>query len=327
MSAKAENRELKTTLVTGGAGFVGSHLCRSLLKQGYRVLCVDNFATGKAENIADLRANKDFVMITHDIRQPLSVSEPVHFVFHLASRASPEDYQRHAVETLETNALGTLHLLRFANQHHARFLISSTSEVYGDPLVHPQPESYWGNVNPIGIRSCYDEGKRFAEALVMAFHRETGLDVRIARIFNTYGPGMASGDGRVVPNFIVQAIRNEPLTVYGDGSQTRSLCYVFDLVAGLEKLMFTDGLAGEVVNLGATNEVTVLELAERVKRIAKSTSTISHKPLPMDDPTRRRPDITKAKKLLGWEPRTELDQGIAATVAHFRERLKASAAR
>ncbi|MBU0953712.1 MAG: SDR family oxidoreductase [Nanoarchaeota archaeon] len=309
---------MNTCIVAGGAGFIGSHLCRSLLEKGYRVICVDSFATGTEKNVHNLVDNSRFKIKKHDIREPLMINEPVQYVFHLASRASPVDYQKHALETLETNAFGTRLLLTFALEKNARFLFASTSEVYGDPEEHPQKESYWGNVNPIGIRSCYDEGKRFGESLVMTMHRETGLDVRIARIFNTYGPNMTAGDGRVIPNFITQALANKPLTIYGDGSQTRSLCYVGDLVVGLETLMFKDNISGEVVNLGNTSEITIKELAQIVKKIATSTAIFETKDLPEDDPTRRCPDITKAKQLLNWEPRVSLEEGLEKTVSYFR---------
>ncbi len=312
---------METILITGGCGFVGSNLAADLV-DSYRVIAVDNFATGRQENIKLLLKHANFRLLQHDIQQPLQPGEPVQYVFHLASRASPVDYQKFPVDTLLTNAVGTYNVLSFAEHEKARVVLASTSEVYGNPRIHPQTEDYWGDVNPVGPRSCYDEGKRFAEALAVAFIREhSGFDVRIARIFNTYGPLMNVNDGRVIPNFIMQALRGESITLFGDGSQTRSFCYISDLVAGLKKMMFRNGLAGEIINLGNPREVTVGDLARQVKALTGSTSDIHVKPLPQDDPVRRRPDITKAMKLLEWEPTVSLEDGLKETIAHFRKKL------
>ncbi|UZE92320.1 MAG: SDR family oxidoreductase [Methanosarcinales archaeon] len=301
-------------MVTGGAGFIGSHLCEKLLNDGHRVICLDNLCTGTSENIAHLSNNKNFTYLQHDIIKPLTTKEEIDYLFHLASPASPVDYQRLPVETLLTGSSGTHNALELAKEKDATFLLASSSEVYGDPTIHPQPESYWGNVNPIGPRSCYDEAKRFAEALTMAYHRKHGLDVRIARIFNTYGPRMRKEDGRAIPNFITQALANEPITVYGDGSQTRSFCYISDMVDGICRAMFSNGAEGEVINLGNPDEVTIRELAEKVKKLINSDSEIAFKALPQDDPKRRCPDIFKAKEILNWEPKVDLDAGLNKTI-------------
>ncbi len=303
----------KRVLVTGGAGFIGSWLCQRLAKEGYEVTCLDNLTSGNAENIADL----DVKLVRHHVKQPLELEAD--YVFHLASRASPVDFEQYAMDILLTNSQGTYNMLQLAEQNKARFLLASTAEVYGDPQRHPQDEGYWGNVNPIGVRACYDESKRFAEALSLSFHRQQGLDVRIARIFNTYGERMRQDDGRVIPNLINQAIDRKPITVYGDGTQTRSFCYISDMVDGLVRLMFTDGLQGEVLNLGSQNEITVLEVAQLVKNLTHSSSEIVFCPLPQDDPLRRKPDITKAKRLLSWYPRVSLEQGLNRTIEYFRE--------
>lgn len=311
-------------LVAGGAGFVGSNLVDQLLEQGHSVVIADNFVTGKYHNLKHVD-NHPHVRITHtDLSKtidPEILGGPFDRVYNLASPASPVGYSRYPIETLMVNALGTYQLLSVARRDGARFLQTSTSEVYGDPQVHPQPEAYWGNVNPIGPRACYDEGKRFAESLVMEFVWQFGLDARISRIFNTYGPRCDPRDGRLVPNFCVQAIRGEDLTVYGDGSQTRSLCYIDDLVRGLQALMETDGLAGEVVNLGNPEEHTILEFAQIILELTRSRSRIVHKPLPVDDPTRRQPVITKAKQLLGWQPTVDLRTGIRHTVRYLEQAL------
>jgi dTDP-glucose 4,6-dehydratase len=313
-------------LVTGGAGFLGSHLCDRLIAEGHEVICLDSLLTGRADNIAHLQTHPRFTFIQHDITQPFFIADRVDWVLHFASPASPKDYGAHPIHTLKVGALGTYHMLGLAKAHGAKFLLASTSEVYGDPEVHPQPESYWGHVNPIGERSCYDEAKRFAEALTMAYWRQHGIDVRIIRIFNTVGPRMRIDDGRVFPNFITQALRGEPLTVYGDGSQTRSFCYVDDLIEGVMQVMAwtppegADELA-RVFNLGNPEEVTVLELAHLVKEVTGSRSPIVFRPLPKDDPKQRRPDITKAKNFLGWQPRTSLREAVERTLPYFRQVL------
>src|SRR6059058_1071603 len=303
-------------LVTGAAGFLGSHLCDRLLAQGYRVVGMDNFLTGNAANVAHLRSHQDFQFVLHDVTNFIEVQGPLDAVLHFASPASPVDYLEHPIPTLKVGSLGTHKALGLAKAKGARFLLASTSEVYGDPLVHPQPESYWGNVNPIGPRGCYDEAKRCAEAFAMAYHRAHGVDTRIIRIFNTHGPRMQVSDGRAVPNFMAQALRGEPLTVYGDGTQTRSLCYVSDLIRGvLAALEKADELP---TNLGNPHEVTMIELAETIIRISGSKSRIEHRDLPVDDPRQRRPDITRARTLLGWEPQVGLEDGLQRTLEYFR---------
>jgi UDP-glucuronate decarboxylase len=309
----------KRILVTGGAGFLGSHLCERLLADGHEVVCLDNFFTGTRTNVDHLLDDHRFELVRHDVTEPLTME--VDEVFHLACPASPIHYQRNPVRTIRTAVQGTANLLDLARDAKARILIASTSEVYGDPLEHPQREEYWGNVNPIGPRACYDEGKRCAESLAVSYVSQYGVDVRIVRIFNTYGPRMHENDGRVVSNFIVQALRNQPLTVYGEGQQTRSFCFVSDLVEGFVRLMASDHGA-DPVNLGNPRETTVLELAEMIKRLAKSTAPIVRAPLPKDDPTRRKPDISRAQRLLNsWAPKVTLEEGLAATVADFRKRL------
>jgi len=305
-------------IVTGGAGFIGSWLCDRLVEENYSVICIDNVGSGRRKNIEHLVRSEKFEFVEHDVKNPIKIDGPASYIFHLASRASPVDFQEYAVDILLTNSLGTRNALELAREKNARFLLASSSEVYGDPLEHPQRETYRGNVNPIGLRSSYDEAKRFAEALAMAFHRSYGLDLRIARIFNTYGPRMRKDDGRAIPNFITQALKSQPITVYGDGSQTRSFCYIEDMVAGLMKLMFTDGLNGEIVNLGNPNEVSVLGIANLIKKLTSSSSKIVFKPLPRDDPSRRKPDISKAKKLLGWKPTTSLEEGLRKTIEYFK---------
>lgn len=303
----------KEVVVSGGAGFIGSWLCQRLIQEGYRVTCLDNLHTGRRNNIARL----DLKFIEHDIRKPLKLKTD--YVFHLASRASPVDFTKCPLEILTTGSEGTYNMLDIAKENGARFLLSSTSEVYGEPQKHPQSEDYWGNVNSVGVRSCYDEAKRFAEALTVAFRREHGLDIRIARIFNTYGERMTENDGRVIPNFVNQALLGQPITVYGDGSQTRSFCYVSDMVEGLMRLMFTENVAGEVINLGNPHETKVIELAQMVKRLVGSSSEIIFRPLPQDDPTRRRPDISRARSKLKWEPAVPLEEGLHHTINYFRE--------
>jgi len=303
---------MKTVLITGGAGFIGSHLCEFLLGKGCKVIAMDNLITGSLKNIEHLRGSKNFKYIHHDVSKHIVVNESLDFVLHFASPASPVDYQKIPIQTLKVGSLGTHNTLGLALAKKAKYMLASTSEVYGDPLVNPQPESYWGNVNPIGIRGCYDESKRFAEALTMAYHRIHKLDTKIARIFNTYGPRMRKDDGRVVPNFINQALKNESITVYGNGKQTRSFCYVSDLIDGIYKLMMSD--TNEPVNLGNPEEHTILEFAELIKELTKSKSKIVFKPLPIDDPHVRCPDITRARKLLGWHPKVELNDGLARTI-------------
>jgi UDP-glucuronate decarboxylase len=310
---------MKRILVTGGAGFLGSHLCERLIARGDDVVCIDNFFSGDKDNIRPLLSHPYFELIRHDVIHPLFVE--VDHIFHLACPASPIHYQQNPIKTVKTNVMGTINMLGLAKRIRSRILLTSTSEVYGDAQVHPQPESYWGNVNPIGVRSCYDEGKRVAETLMMDYHRQNEVDIRIVRVFNTYGPRMAVEDGRVVSNFIVQALRGEPLTVYGDGHQTRSFCYVSDLVEGLCRMMEAEGFMGPV-NLGNPGEFTISELAEKVIRLTGSRSKIVHKPLPSDDPVRRRPDITLAKSRLGWEPAVSLDEGLERTIAYFRQTLR-----
>jgi nucleoside-diphosphate-sugar epimerase len=308
-------------VVAGGAGFLGSHLCDALLAQGYKVVCVDNLSTSDGKNVSHLLGNADFCFVRADVTEGIEIDEHVDVVAHLASPASPPDYLRLPLETLDVGSRGSEACLRLAAEHGARYLLASTSEVYGDPLVHPQPETYWGNVNSIGPRSVYDESKRFAEALSMAWERERGVDVGIVRIFNTYGPRLREGDGRVVSNFIVQAITGQPLTIYGDGRQTRSLCYQSDLVAGLVAMLDARGVTGPV-NLGSSAELTVLDLAGLVLEVTGSSSEVVHLEPLEDDPTRRRPDITRARRLLGWTPEVTLADGLASTVSWFADRLR-----
>jgi dTDP-glucose 4,6-dehydratase len=301
-----------TSVVTGGAGFVGSHLCDFLLAKGHRVFCVDNLDTGSLQNIEHIEEGEEFVFLNHDLTEPFFLEEPVDLVFHLASPASPIDYQRLPLHTLKVGSYGTHHMLGLAKFKRARFLLASTSEVYGDPQVHPQPETYWGHVNPIGPRGVYDEAKRYAEALTMAYHRQQGVDTAIARIFNTYGQRMRPYDGRAIPTFMRQALENKPLTVFGDGSQTRSFCFVEDLIRGLYLL----AESGEhlPVNLGNPTEMSLLELAEAVIHVTGSQSEIVFEALPVDDPQVRQPDITRAKQILGWEPRVPLEDGLRRTL-------------
>ncbi len=308
--------KMKTVLVTGGAGFIGSHLCGFLLDKGYQIIAMDNLITGGIKNIEHLRSNNNLKFINHDVSKHIVVNEGLDFVMHFASPASPVDYQKIPIQTLKVGSLGTHNTLGLALAKKAKYVLASTSEVYGDPLVNPQPESYWGNVNPIGVRGCYDESKRFAEALTMAYHRIHNVDTKIVRIFNTYGPRMRKEDGRVVPNFINQALKNKPITIYGDGKQTRSFCYVSDLVEGIYKLMLSD--LNETVNLGNPEEHSIFEFAEIIKGITKTKSKIVFKPLPVDDPHVRCPDIAKAKKLLKWKPKVELKEGIIKTIEWFK---------
>ena len=306
-------------LVTGGAGFIGSHLCERLLTEGNEVLCLDNFFTGRRENILHLLDNLHFELLRHDVTEPVLLE--VDQIYNLACPASPVHYQYNPVKTVKTNVMGTINMLGLAKRVRARILQASTSEVYGDPLVHPQTEDYWGNVNPIGLRSCYDEGKRLAETLMTDYHRQNKVDIRIARIFNTYGPRMLEDDGRVVSNFIVQALRGQPLTLYGEGQQTRSFCYVEDLIEGLIRLMNVEGLH-EPVNLGNPGEFTIRQLAEEVIKTCESKSSFTYMPLPADDPRQRKPDITKAQTLLGWNPTIPLREGLKKTVEDFKTRVQ-----
>lgn len=311
-------------LVTGGAGFLGSHLVDRLLEQGDEVVVVDNFLTGRYVNLQHLEEHPRMRLVSHDLSKPLSddvFAGPFQQIYNLASPASPRGYARYPIETQLVNSIGVLHVLELARRDDARFVQTSTSEVYGDPLIHPQVETYWGNVNPNGPRSCYDEGKRFAESLILEFVRQHHIDARLARIFNTYGPRSKPADGRVAPSFCMQALRGEPLTVYGDGSQTRSFCYVDDLIRGLTQLMNVDGIGGEIINIGNPAELTIKEFAETVLELTGARSEIIYEPLPIDDPTRRQPDITKAKRLLNWEPLVGLHDGLIPTLDYFRSML------
>jgi dTDP-glucose 4,6-dehydratase len=303
------------TIVTGGAGFLGSHLCDLLLEKGHKVICIDNLVTGNAKNIEHINS-ENFTYLKHDVTKPIYFGDKIDYIFHLASPASPIDYFELPIQTLKVGALGTYNMLGLAKEHDTRFLLASTSEVYGDPLVNPQPETYWGNVNPIGPRGVYDEAKRYAEAITMAYHNHHDIDTRIVRIFNTYGPRMRANDGRVVPNFINQALNNEDITVYGEGAQTRSFCYVSDLIEGIYKLMMSDFT--EPVNIGNPAEMSILKFAEEILRITGSGSKIIFKELPIDDPKVRRPDISRAKEILNWEPKVNLEDGLEKTVQYFR---------
>lgn len=306
-------------LVTGGSGFIGSHLCERLVKQGNDVICLDNFFTGSKANLEHLFEYHNFEIIRHDITEPILLE--VDRIFNLACPASPVHYQYNPVKTIKTSVMGAINMLGLAKRVKARILQASTSEVYGDPQVHPQKEEYWGNVNPIGIRSCYDEGKRVAETLMMDYHRQNNVDIRLIRIFNTYGPRMALNDGRVVSNFIVQALKNEDITVYGEGNQTRSFCYVDDLVDGMLRMMDQDGFVGPV-NLGNPVETTIVEFAQRIIKLTNSSSKIIYMPLPADDPQQRQPDITLAKEKLSWQPITEIDHGLQQTINYFKAILE-----
>jgi UDP-glucuronate decarboxylase len=306
-------------LITGGAGFLGSHLCERLLDEGHEVICLDNFFTGRKRNILHLLDNHNFELVRHDVTDPFKAE--VDQIYNLACPASPVHYQYNAIKTVKTSVMGAINCLGLAKRTKARVFQASTSEVYGDPNVHPQPESYWGHVNPIGIRSCYDEGKRCAETLFMDYHRQNGVDVRIARIFNTYGPRMCPDDGRVVSNFIVQALRGEDITVYGEGRQTRSFCYCDDLIEGFVRLMNQDEVIGPM-NIGNPGEFTIRELAEKVIAQTGSKSKIIHEPLPADDPQQRQPDITEARRVLDWEPTVSLDEGLKPTIAFFDQLLR-----
>lgn len=312
--------DIMKILVTGGSGFIGSNLCEKLLSEGHEVFCLDNFYSSSEKNIARLRDYAEFHLIEHDVTFPLTLKDKIDQIYNLACPASPVWYAKDPIKTIRTNVEGTINILEFADRCHARVLQASTSEVYGDPLEHPQTESYRGNVNPIGPRACYDEGKRSAETIFMDYHRQRNIDVRIARIFNTYGPWMAQNDGRVVSNFIIQALKNKPITIYGDGTQTRSFQYITDLTDGLTRLMRSETTIGPV-NIGNPGEFTMKELAEKVVRAIPSKSVMVYRPLPQDDPVRRRPDITLAKKALGWSPKTSLDEGLSKTIEYFRQTL------
>ncbi len=315
---KLKETKMNRILITGGAGFLGSHLCEHYVEKGSDVICVDNFFSGSKDNIRHLLSHPHFELIRHDIIHTLFVE--VDQIYHLACPASPIHYQHNAIKTVKTNVMGTINMLGLAKRVKARILLASTSEVYGDAQIHPQPESYWGHVNPIGLRSCYDEGKRVAETLMMDYHRQNKIDIRIVRIFNTYGPRMAVDDGRVVSNFIVQALKNKPLTIYGDGNQTRSFCYVSDLIEGLVTIMNTEDFIGPV-NLGNPDEYSMMELAKKIISLTGSSSGIIHEALPQDDPVRRCPDISLVKVKLGWTPNTSLDDGLKETISYFRKVL------
>jgi dTDP-glucose 4,6-dehydratase len=305
------------SVITGGAGFLGSHLTDLMLSRGHRVVCLDNLITGNLDNVAHLRSNPDYEFIEHNVTEYIEVPGPVDYIWHFASPASPIDYLELPIQTLKVGALGTHKALGLARAKKARFLLASTSECYGDPLVHPQPETYWGNVNPIGPRGVYDEAKRFAEAMTMAYHRYHGVATRIVRIFNTYGPRMRPKDGRVVPAFITEALKGDPITVFGDGKQTRSFCYVSDLIEGITRLMMSD--FPEPVNIGNPREMTVLDFAHEIRRLCGSTAPIVHKPLPVDDPKVRQPNITRAREILKWEPRMDLEAGLQKTIDYFKQ--------
>jgi len=304
-------------LVTGGAGFIGSHLCDYLIRTGHKVICVDNLGSGTKENIEHLLKNKNFKFIQQDIVKPFNIKEDIHQIYHLASRASPKDFEEFPIEIALTNSVGTYNMLKLALEKKAVLLFAGTSEAYGQPKVHPQIEEYWGNVNPVGVRACYDESKRFAEALIMSFYRKYGAKVKIVRIFNTYGPRMRKHDGRVIPNFINQALNNKPLTIFGTGKQTRSFCYVGDIIEGLHKMM-NSGWVGPK-NLGNPNEIKIIELAKLIKKLTKSKSKFVYKELPQDDPAKRQPDISKARQMLDWEPKINLEEGLKRTIKWFKE--------
>ncbi|MBU3911695.1 MAG: SDR family oxidoreductase [Candidatus Omnitrophica bacterium] len=306
----------KTALITGGAGFLGSYLCDRFLAEGFKVICMDNLITGSLSNISRLESNPNFTFINHDVSKHIDIKEPIDYVLHFASPASPIDYLKYPIQTLKVGSLGTHNALGVAKEKKARFLLASTSEIYGDPQIHPQPESYYGHVNCIGPRGVYDEAKRFAEAITMAYHKAHGLDTRIVRIFNTYGPRIRKQDGRAIPNFISQALKNEPITVYGKGDQTRSFCYVSDLIEGIFLLSQSD--IHDPVNIGNPVELKIIDMAKKIIKMTGSKSKIIHNPLPQDDPKVRQPDITKAKKLLNWNPKIDLEQGLKETIEWFK---------
>lgn len=312
---------MKKVLITGAAGFIGSHLCDRFIKEGFYVIGIDSFLTGSPDNIAHLIGNEKFKFIKYDVTNFIYIPDKIDIILHFACPASPVDYLNHPIHTMKVDSLGTINTLGLAKAKKARYIFASTSEVYGDPKIHPQPETYWGNVNPIGPRSVYDEAKRFSEALTMAYYRKHKIDTRIVRIFNTYGPRMRMNDGRVVPNFITQSLKNEPITVYGDGTQTRSFCYIDDLVEGIFRMATIDKLNGEVINLGNPDEYKIIDFAQIIKKLIHSKSLIIFKDLPQDDPRQRKPDITKAKKNLKWKPNLELKEGLEKTVDWFKEKL------
>jgi len=320
LETKGQDIVKECVLITGGAGFIGSHLANHLLQKDYAVICMDNLLTGDISNISHIY-NKDFLFIKHDVTQFIYVDKPLRYILHFASPASPIDYQLYPIQTLKVGSLGTHKALGLAKDHKATFLLASTSEVYGDPLAHPQSEEYWGNVNPIGPRGVYDEAKRFAEAMTMAYHYAHNIDTKIARIFNTYGPRMRINDGRAIPNFISQALRGEPLTVFGNGKQTRSFCYISDMVEGIYRLMISN--YNEPVNLGNPHEMTILEMAQTILAMTGSKSEIVFKPLPADDPKVRQPNIDRAKRILEWSPQVTLQQGLTSTIEYFRKKLQA----
>lgn len=315
---------MKKVLITGAAGFIGSHLCDRFIKEGFYVIGLDSFLTGNPDNIAHLMGNERFKFIKYDVTNFIYIPDNIDAILHFACPASPIDYLNHPIHTMKVDSFGTINTLGLAKAKRARYIFASTSEVYGDPQVHPQPETYWGNVNPIGPRSVYDEAKRFSEALIMAYYRKHKIDTRIVRIFNTYGPRMKMNDGRVVPNFITQALKNEPITVYGEGTQTRSFCYIDDLVEGIFRMVTMDKLNGEVINLGNPEEYKILDFAKIIKRLTHSKSPFIFKGLPQDDPKRRKPDITRVKTTLKWEPKISLNQGLKKTINWFEEKLSCS---
>ena len=307
----------KTVVITGGAGFIGSHLCDRFIREGFKVICLDNLITGNPDNVRHLDKDKNFRFIKHDVSKFIDIKGKVDFILHFASLASPKDYLKFPIQTLKVGSLGTHNAIGLAKEKKAVFMLASTSEVYGDPLVHPQPESYWGHVNPVGVRGCYDESKRFAEAITMAYHRIHKLDTKIVRIFNTYGERMRINDGRVIPNFIYQVLNNQAITVYGRGKQTRSFCYISDLIEGIFRLFFKR--INEPINLGNPNEFSILELAKLVIKLTRATNIIIYEPLPQDDPRQRQPDITKAKTFLRWRPKIGLEDGLKRTIEWFKE--------
>lgn len=311
-------KKQKTILVTGGAGFIGSHLCERLFKMGHKIICLDNLFTGSLKNIKQFFKNKNFKFIKHDIVNPFYINGKIDEIYNLACPASPIHYQKNAIHAVKANTIGMINVLGFAKKHRARILQASTSEIYGDPLEHPQKETYWGNVNTIGIRSCYDEGKRISETLMFDYCRTWGIEIKVARIFNTYGPKMAENDGRVVSNFIIQALENKPITIYGEGDQTRSFCYIDDLVSGLIKLMNSPKQFLGPINLGNSHEFTIKKLAQKIIELTNSKSKIIYKPLPRDDPHKRKPDINLAKRILKWQPKIELETGLKKTIKYFK---------
>jgi len=312
---------MKKVLITGAAGFIGSHLCDRFIKEGFYVIGLDSFLTGSPDNIAHLIGNERFKFIKYDVTNFIYIPDEIDIMLHFACPASPVDYLNHPIHTMKVDSLGTINTLGLAKAKRARYIFASTSEVYGDPQVRPQPETYWGNVNPIGPRSVYDEAKRFSEALTMAYHRKHKIDTRIIRIFNTYGPRMRMNDGRVVPNFITQALKNEPITVYGEGTQTRSFCYIDDLIEGIFKISIAENLAGEIINLGNPEEYKIIDFAQLIKELTNSKSPIIFKPLPQDDPKQRKPDITKVKTTLKWQPKVGLNEGLKKTIGWFKEKI------